>query len=74
MWPRVDGSSIHRSSLGGFVALLRRDDAEVAAKECDGLEWGGSVLRISWGKAVPLPSRAIFGSHLSPLFTAGQAG
>lgn len=49
--------------LGGFVAFLRRPDAEKAAKELDGAEWGGSMLKTSWGKAVPVPARAIYGER-----------
>lgn len=57
-----------RRLLGGFVAFLRRPDAEKAAKELDGAEWGGSILRTGWGKAVPLPARAIFGELFSAHF------
>ncbi|KAK4054380.1 hypothetical protein OIO90_003613 [Microbotryomycetes sp. JL221] len=64
MWPRVDnipftarGGSRH---LGGFVAFLRRPDAEKAMQELEGAEWGGNVLRLGWGKAVPLPARPIY--------------
>lgn len=51
-----------RRILGGFVAYLRRQDAVVAAKDLDGYEWGGQLLRTGWGKSVPLPSRPIYGS------------
>lgn len=74
MWPRADGPiaggpPVRRAAgnnLGGFVAFLRRPDAVKAAKEFDGLEWGGNVLRIGWGKSVPLPSDAIYGSFFVP--------
>lgn len=64
MWPRLDAGPVPggRRILGGFVAFLRRPDAEKAAKDLDGAEWGGSVLRTSWGKAVPLPVRPIYGT------------
>lgn len=62
MWPRADSVPVGgRRLLGGFVAFLRRPDAEKAAKELDGAEWGGNTLRTGWGKAVPLPARPIYG-------------
>lgn len=48
--------------LGGFVSFLRRSDAERAAKEMDGAEWGDSILRIGWGKSVPIASKALYGT------------
>ncbi|ORY89718.1 hypothetical protein BCR35DRAFT_157196 [Leucosporidium creatinivorum] len=61
MWPRADSIPVGgRRLLGGFVAFLRRPDAEKAAKELDGAEWGGNILRTGWGKAVPLPARPIY--------------
>lgn len=68
MWPRADSVPVGgRRLLGGFVAFLRRPDAEKAAKELDGAEWGGSILRTGWGKAVPLPARPIYGKLESAL-------
>lgn len=72
MWPRLDGINnlgagsgstvpVGRRQLGGFVAFLRRPDAEVALKEIDGCEWQGGLLRTSWGKTVPIPRGAIYG-------------
>lgn len=65
MWPRLDGpiqaGPSTRRTLGGFVAFLRRPDAERAAKELDGFDWEGNTLRTGWGKAVPLGGRAIYG-------------
>lgn len=69
MWPRLDGPNsssgppapIARRQLGGFVAFLRRPDAEVAMKEVDGVDWQGGLLRTSWGKTVPIPRGAIYG-------------
>ncbi|BGO92275.1 hypothetical protein NBRC10512v2_004539 [Rhodotorula toruloides] len=63
MWPRLDTGQLATTGgrkLGGFVAYLRRPDAERAAKEMDGAEWGDNVLKIGWGKAVPLPATAIY--------------
>jgi U2-associated protein SR140 len=50
-----------RAGLSGFVSYMRRKDAEVAVKELDGLDWGGSVLRVGWSKAVKVPLRPIYG-------------
>ncbi|GAA5867123.1 hypothetical protein JCM8547_006246 [Rhodosporidiobolus lusitaniae] len=64
MWPRLDHHSAAGGTagrkLGGFVAFMRRPDAERAAKEMDGAEWGDGVLRTGWGKAVPIPTRAMY--------------
>ncbi|KAM0789547.1 hypothetical protein ACM66B_000360 [Microbotryomycetes sp. NB124-2] len=64
MWPRADNIPFNargtKSHLGGFVAFLRRPDAERAMNELEGAEWGGNVLRLGWGKAVPLPARPIY--------------
>ncbi|TNY18596.1 hypothetical protein DMC30DRAFT_380285 [Rhodotorula diobovata] len=63
MWPRLDSgqlASMGGRKLGGFVAFLRRPDAERAAKEMDGAEWGNSTLKIGWGKAVPIPATALY--------------
>ncbi|KAL8276246.1 hypothetical protein RQP46_011363 [Phenoliferia psychrophenolica] len=62
MWPRMEGPPIPagRRILAGFVAYLRRSDAVAAAKDLDGFEWGGQVLRTGWGKSVPLPTRPIY--------------
>jgi U2-associated protein SR140 len=48
--------------LSGFVSFMKRKDAEEAQREYDGFEWGGSVLRVGWGKAVPIGTRAIYGA------------
>jgi len=69
MWPRLDSGQLAAMGgrkLGGFVAFLRRPDAERAAKEMDGAEWGGNTLKIGWGKAVPIPATAIYGASRSP--------
>lgn len=65
MWPRLDSghlASVGGRKLGGFVAYLRRPDAERAAKEMDGVEWGDNIIKISWGKAVPVAARAMYGA------------
>lgn len=59
MWPR--GEQRERvGGLTGFVAYMTRAEAEHAFKEADGAVWGGSKLKLSWGKAMPLPSRAMY--------------
>ncbi|KAF8320853.1 hypothetical protein DL93DRAFT_2073611 [Clavulina sp. PMI_390] len=71
MWPRGDAStgvgaditSTRRSKsagLSGFVQYMKRKDAESCVREMDGFDWGGSVLRVGWSKAVPLAPRALY--------------
>lgn len=75
MWPRSnintgslagDGMTALRKNnaggLNGFVAFMKRRDAERAIKEMDGFTWGGSVLRCGWGKSMPMPTRPIYGT------------
>ena len=77
MWPRLDSGQLNTTAslgpqgrkLGGFVAYLRREDAEKAVKEMDGAEWGDSVLRCGWGKAVPIAARALYGMSSTTLST-----
>jgi len=40
---------------------MKRRDAEEALREFDGYDWGGSVLRVGWSKAVPLASKPKYG-------------
>ncbi|KAJ9109859.1 hypothetical protein QFC19_001838 [Naganishia cerealis] len=47
--------------LSGFVAYMKRKDAEVAVKELDGLDWGGCIIRVGWSKMIRLPIRPIYG-------------
>ena len=48
-------------SLQGFVAYMRRKDAETAVRELDGADWGGTKLKVSFSKPVPIPQRALYG-------------
>lgn len=48
---------------------MKRKDAELALRELDGFEWGGSVLRVGWSKAVPLAAKPMFGVYFSPIST-----
>ncbi|KAJ3480042.1 hypothetical protein NLI96_g8641 [Meripilus lineatus] len=71
MWPRGDGTqgpgadmtATRRSKnagLSGFVSFMKRRDAEAALREFDGFEWGGSLLRVGWSKAVPMAAKAMY--------------
>lgn len=78
-WPRDDpaagGASllmggggparVTKAGLGGFVAMMDRKGAEKAIKNIDGSEWMGSILRLGWGKPIPIPLRPAFGQFLS---------
>lgn len=72
MWPRGDGTSgvgaditssrkSKSAGLSGFVQYMKRKDAEACVREMDGFDWGGSILRVGWSKAVPLAPRAMYG-------------
>ena len=74
MWPRGDatqgpGSDMTASrrtknaGLSGFVSFMKRKDAEAALRELDGFDWGGSVLRVGWSKAVPIAARPLYGTY-----------
>jgi U2-associated protein SR140 len=76
MWPRGDNASgpgadmtaarrNRNSGLSGFVSFMKRRDAEAALKEFDGFEWGGSVLRVGWSKAVPIAAKPMYGQWMS---------
>ncbi|KAJ4483208.1 hypothetical protein J3R30DRAFT_3697978 [Lentinula aciculospora] len=71
MWPRGDGTAgpgadmtasrrSKNSGLSGFVSFMTRRDAEEALREFDGLDWGGSVLRVGWSKAVPIAAKPMY--------------
>lgn len=49
-----------KAGLQGFVAFMKRKDAETAVRELDGLDWGGSVIRVGWSKPVPLPHQPLY--------------
>jgi U2-associated protein SR140 len=70
MWPRTDAGAgadasasrrTKNSGFSGFVAFMRRKDAEHALRELDGFSWSGSVLRVGWSKSVPVPARPMYG-------------
>ncbi|KAF8441454.1 hypothetical protein L210DRAFT_997820 [Boletus edulis BED1] len=71
MWPRGDGSSgpgsdmtmsrrSRNAGLSGFVSFMKRKDAEAALRELDGFDWGGSVLRVGWSKAVAMAVKPLY--------------
>ncbi|KAG1737688.1 hypothetical protein EDB19DRAFT_1895829 [Suillus lakei] len=79
MWPRGDivsgpggdmtASRRNRNAgLSGFVSFMKRKDAEAALREVDGLDWGGSILRVGWSKAVPMAAKALYGRDHSSCF------
>ena len=74
MWPRSDASHgvgadmtasrrAKSTGLSGFVSFMKRRDAEEALREFDGFDWGGSVLRVGWSKAVPMAPKAMFSAY-----------
>jgi U2-associated protein SR140 len=78
MWPRGDnapgpGADMtaarrnRNSGLSGFVSFMKRRDAEAALKEYDGFDWGGSILRVGWSKAVPIAAKPMYGQWIPPV-------
>lgn len=55
MWPR-DEEQRNRGRNTGFVAFMRRDDAERAKEALDGIILRDLQLTLGWGKSVPLPA------------------
>lgn len=71
MWPRSDATigpgadmtasrKSKNTGLNGFVSFMTRKDAEDALREFDGYDWGGSVLRVGWSKAVPIAAKPLY--------------
>jgi U2-associated protein SR140 len=54
MWPR-DEEARARARNTGFVAFMRRADAEAALRALDGAPLRDLALAVGWGRAVPLP-------------------
>lgn len=77
MWPKEEGGvnvslqansaniAARKAGLNGFISFMKRRDAEKALDKCDNSEWGGSILRMGWGKAMPLPPRPAYGRRES---------
>lgn len=79
MWPRSDATMgpgadmtasrrSKSSGLNGFVSFMTRRDAEDALRQFDGYDWGGSVLRVGWSKAVPIAAKALYSKQQSSQF------
>ena len=60
IWPRTQEEHM-RGRNTGFVAFMKRRDAEQAMRRLDGKELMGFTLRIGWGRPVPLPAQPSFG-------------
>ncbi|KAJ6500098.1 hypothetical protein C8R47DRAFT_1175437 [Mycena vitilis] len=83
MWPRTDvtvgpGADMTNSrrakssGLSGFVSFMKRKDAEQALRELDGFDWGGSILRVGWSKAVPIAQKPMYTSSLAKTNETGH--
>ena len=83
MWPRSDaalgpGADMtaarrnRNSGLSGFVSFMKRKDAEAALKEFDGFDWGGSVLRVGWSKAVPIAAKPMYGQYYLSIYLGAK--
>ncbi|KAF8210496.1 hypothetical protein K438DRAFT_1916860 [Mycena galopus ATCC 62051] len=83
MWPRTDASvgpgadmtnsrRTKSTGLSGFVSFMKRKDAEQALRELDGFDWGGSVLRVGWSKAVPVAQKPMYTSGLAKNSDSGH--
>ncbi|KAJ1543203.1 U2 snRNP-associated SURP domain-containing protein [Cladochytrium tenue] len=70
MWPRTQEER-ERNRNCGFVSFMVRADAERAVKALDGTDLMGYVMRVGWGKAVPIPAQPIYAHSTSAL--AGAA-
>ena len=60
MWPRTQEEK-DRNRNCGFVSFMDRECAAQALKNMDGKELLGYVMRVGWGKAVPIPPKPIYG-------------
>ncbi|KAJ8662758.1 hypothetical protein O0I10_001722 [Lichtheimia ornata] len=59
MWPRTQEER-ERNRNCGFVSFMKRPDAEQALKNLDGKTFHDFVMKVGWGKAVPLPATPVF--------------
>ncbi|KAI7860901.1 hypothetical protein BDC45DRAFT_493073 [Circinella umbellata] len=59
MWPRTQEEH-DRNRNCGFVSFMERSDAEQALKNLDGKIFHDYIMKVGWGKAVPLPPKPIF--------------
>ncbi|CAG8505458.1 6856_t:CDS:10, partial [Cetraspora pellucida] len=65
MWPRTQEEK-DRNRNCGFVSFMDRECAAIALKNMDGRELLGYVMRVGWGKAVPIPPQPIYGGRPPP--------
>ncbi|KAF9051132.1 hypothetical protein BDZ89DRAFT_1154041 [Hymenopellis radicata] len=84
MWPRTDGTAgpgadmaasrrSKSTGLSGFVSYMKREDAEDALRELDGFDWGGSILRVGWSKAVPVAAKPMYVTSVQKGKTRGRS-
>ncbi|KAI8138308.1 hypothetical protein BJV82DRAFT_299808 [Fennellomyces sp. T-0311] len=59
MWPRTQEER-ERNRNCGFVSFMTRPDAEQALKNLDGKSFHDFIMKVGWGKAVPLPPKPVF--------------
>ncbi|KAG2171985.1 hypothetical protein INT43_001462 [Umbelopsis isabellina] len=59
MWPRTQEEK-DRNHNSAFISFMKRPDAEKAIKAMDGKDLHGNLLRVCWGKPVPIPMKPIF--------------
>ncbi|KAF7492715.1 U2 snRNP-associated SURP motif-containing protein [Sarcoptes scabiei] len=59
MWPRTEEERIRNRNCG-FVAFMCRKDGERALKALNGRNVMDYEMRLSWGKAVPIPPTPVY--------------
>ncbi|CAG8597345.1 6030_t:CDS:10 [Paraglomus occultum] len=71
MWPRTQEEK-DRNRNCGFVSFMDRESAAQALKNMDGKELLGYVMRVGWGKAVPIPPKPVYAGVLAVLNEEGR--
>ena len=58
---------IHSVHQGQFEQVRVHEMLEIQAalREFDGYDWGGSILRVGWSKAVPIAAKPMYGKRSS---------
>ncbi|KAJ3416402.1 U2 snRNP-associated SURP domain-containing protein [Chytridiales sp. JEL 0842] len=59
MYPRTQ-EEIDRNRMCGFVSFMKREDADAALRELDGKNLMGYIMKVGWGKAVPIPAQPLY--------------
>eukprot|EP00126_Sphaerothecum_destruens_P005243 Sdes_comp18661_c0_seq1m8895 len=54
-----------RQNKSGFVAFMKRKDAELAMKKLDSTSVLGHSIKLSWSRSISIPSRPIFESDVT---------